>query len=96
MQKHKEPSGFFANNTGANHSKVEGLMAPTSKSSSIGLFTNNFSYGLWYYSFFCNGSVPGSSRIECISHSFLSDGTFFGNYSGKILWYFHSKSHSVP
>ena len=64
MQNCKEPSSFFAKSTRAPHGKEEGLMAPTSNSSSIYYFTSNYSCGLWWYSPFCMGSVPGSSGIR--------------------------------
>ena len=50
---------FFSKSTGAPHSEEEGLMAPTSNSFFIYYFTNNYSYGLWWYSPFHTGSVPG-------------------------------------
>ena len=96
IQKYKESSIFFANTTGAPHSEKKGLMAPNSNRPSIYYFTNNSPLGLWWYSPFCTDSVPGSSGIECMSHSFLSGGILFGNYPGKTLRYFQSKSHSGP
>ena len=43
MQKCKEPSGFFAKITKATQGEKEGLMTPTSNSSSIDYFINNYS-----------------------------------------------------
>ena len=46
MQNFKELSGFFEKSIAAPHGEEEGLMAPTSNSSSIYYFANNYTYGL--------------------------------------------------
>ena len=74
-------------------------MALTSNSSSIYYFTNNYSYGLWWYSPFPMGSVPSSSRIECLSPNLLFNGTYFGSYPGNISPYClvsHIVGHNAP
>ena len=79
---------LIVKSTGAPHSKEKGLIAPTSNSSSICCFTNNYSYELWQHSPFYTGSVPSSRGIECISLSFLFGGTYF-NFSGRpVYWSF--------
>ena len=92
----KSHLAFFAKSNRAPHSEDEGIMAPTSNLSSVYCITNNYSYGLWYYSPFCTGSVPFSSGIDCISPSFLFSGTFLNNYPGNTLQYLCSTSCSGP
>ena len=46
MQKYKKLSVFFKKSTKTPYGKEEGLMAPTSDSSSIYYFSNNYSYKL--------------------------------------------------
>ena len=96
MQNCNEPSAFFVNSIRAPHGEEEAFMAPTSNSSSIYYFTNNYSWGLWWYSPFCTSSMPGSSGIKCTSPSFWFGGTYFGSCPGNTLRYLCSKSCSGP
>ena len=57
MQK-QELSGFFENNAGAPHSKKEGLIAPTSNSSSIYYFNNSCSWDF--------GGMVASILFQCL------------------------------
>ena len=64
MKNCKELSSFLVKSTRAPHGEEEGLLAPTSNSSSIYYFTYNYSYGLWCCSPFYMDLVPISAELS--------------------------------
>ena len=90
MQKCSDPSGFLANSIRAPHSKEDGCIALTSKSSSNYFFISNYSWGLCLYMDFCMGLAPFSRGISCMSPSFRLGGARVGSVPGNMSQYLHN------
>ena len=83
MQKHSDPSSFFANSTGTPHGQEDGCIAPASNNSSNFFLISNYLWGLCWYIDFCMGSVPSFRGISCTSPSFQLGGTRMGSVPGN-------------
>ena len=90
IQKSSDPSGFFANSTGAPNGDKDSRIALASNNFSNYFLISKYFLGLYWYIVFCIGSVPSMRGISCTSPTFQLGGAHMGSIPGNTSLYIHN------